>query len=70
MAARSQNSRRPEGLSNEVMTGIFTDAGFSVPGRPANRLASPANRIENTHVSASEDTAKGAKAGSARNADT
>ncbi|MBB2684460.1 MULTISPECIES: hypothetical protein [Rhizobium] len=56
-------------MSDEAMTGILTDAGFSMPGFPLNRLGSPANRIENTHVSASEDTAKGAKAGSARNAD-
>ncbi|MFB2606749.1 hypothetical protein ACE04B_33095, partial [Rhizobium phaseoli] len=52
-----------------MMTGIFTDAGFSMPGGPLDRLDSSANRIETPDVSASEDTAKGAKAGSARNAD-
>ncbi|QSW26141.1 hypothetical protein J0664_21655 [Rhizobium leguminosarum] len=58
------NIRRRERLNDEMMTGISRCRFFHVCPS-GDHLDLPANRIENTHVLASENKVEGAKAGSA-----
>ncbi|MGO7565308.1 hypothetical protein ACC754_40160, partial [Rhizobium johnstonii] len=53
---------------HEMMTGISRCRFFHFCPS-GDHLDLPSNRIENTHVLASENKVEGAKAGSARNAD-